>query len=254
MSENEIELIDESTADRTDLGGTSEELEGDQSRPASITNEEAVAKGVLGLPDLRSGGFQGVETIRGQFAARARKMVEYFRMLQGCLAERDFDVDPILTALYGRDHNPDSEEGLIICIQCQRLGKKNGLTEDEFKELLRLVAAKARDALEDYTVYLDQATMPEAACVARLKQRPQDRAMSLHGERLRQAIDRKQWVITGLLRALGLTPTPPSREDERRDKAPPLKFCKTNPTSPLKSTKPSRKTSKTNPNKRLKTP
>jgi len=239
MSENEIELIDESTADRTDLGGTSEELEGDQSRPASITNEEAVAKGVLGLPE---------------FAARARKMVEYFRMLQGCLAERDFDVDPILTALYGRDHNPDSEEGLIICIQCQRLGKKNGLTEDEFKELLRLVAAKARDALEDYTVYLDQATMPEAACVARLKQRPQDRAMSLHGERLRQAIDRKQWVITGLLRALGLTPTPPSREDERRDKAPPLKFCKTNPTSPLKSTKPSRKTSKTNPNKRLKTP
>ena len=39
------------------------------------------------------------------------------------------------------------------------------------------------------TLYLDQATMPEAACVARLKLTREDRAMSLHGERLRQAID-----------------------------------------------------------------
>jgi hypothetical protein len=33
---------------------------------------------------------------------------------------------------------------------------------------------------------------------------PEDRAMSLEGERVRRALDRKRWVIVGLMRALGL--------------------------------------------------
>jgi len=168
----------------------------------AITDEQAVAKGVQGLPES---------------AARAKKMAQYLAMIQACLAEQNFDVGPILTALYGKEHNPDSDEGMIICMQCDRLSKSkqgNGLTEDEFKQLLRLVAAEARDALAAYTLYLDEATMPEAACVARLKLTREDRAMSLHGERLRQAIDRKQRVIISLLRALGLNRKDDGEEDE----------------------------------------
>jgi len=51
------------------------------------------------------------------------------------------------------------------------------------------------------TLYLDRSALPEAACVARLKVTREDRAMSLDGERLRQAIDRKPRVIVGLLQA-----------------------------------------------------
>jgi hypothetical protein len=209
-----------------------------------LTNEEAIEKGLQGLPES---------------AAKAKKTAEDLSLLQARLAHRKFDFDPILTALYGKEHNPNTDEGVIICMQCDRLLKSrkgNGLSDDEFKQLLRLVAIEARNAVAGYTLYLDQATMPEAACVARLKLTREDRAMSLHGERLRQAIDRKQWVIIGLLQALGLTRGQPSSEDENPEEGPlpPMKICKTKPKSRLESTKRPRKTSKTKPNKRLKTP
>jgi hypothetical protein len=208
-----------------------------------LTNEEALEKGVQGLPES---------------AAKAKKMAEDLSLLHARLARGEFDVGPILTALYGKEHNPDTEEGLIICTQCHRLlksKKRNGLTDEEFEPLLRLVATEAREALAGYTLYLDQATLPEAACVARLKLTREDRAMSLHGERLRQAIDRKQWVIIGLLQALGLTRREPSSQDERPEEGPlpPMKICKNEAKSPLESTRRPRKTSKTKPNKRLKT-
>ena len=222
-----------------------------------ITNEEALEKGVQGLPES---------------AAKAKKMAEDLALLHARLAHGETDVGPILTALYGKGHNPDSEEGLIICMQCHRLLKSkkgNGLSDEEFKQLLRLVAAKASEALAGYTLYLDQATMPEAACVARLKLTREDRAMSLHGERLRQAIDRKQKVILSVLRALGLNRKDDRDEDEngverarsRGESAPEdgrrkneekkmLKFAKrsrSKPECPLESTKHSEKRPKTNP-------
>ena len=74
------------------------------------------------------------------------------------------------------------------------------------------MALEEEDAISAYGLYLDRVSMPLSARMARLGPNARDRSMSLHGERLRQVIDRKQRVIIALLRVLRLRP--PRAEDE----------------------------------------
>jgi len=226
-----------------------------------VSNEEMLEKGLAGLPES---------------PARTKKLVECLSMLGSALDRRDFDVGPVLRSIYGKELYPASDRALIICIQCRRLmnEKRKPLSDEEFEELRHLVELEQQDAVAAYGLCVDHATMPEAACVARLSQTPADRAMSLQGERLRQAIDRKQRVIVSVLRLLGLN----KNEDEddyedaegvERHRAPRtsvdtrnrgknekkkiLKFRKPKPKSPLESTPTSPKPPKTKPKNRLKT-
>ncbi|HEV2425143.1 MAG TPA: hypothetical protein VGZ29_09990 [Terriglobia bacterium] len=155
------------------------------------TNQEMVEKGLRGLPES---------------PPRAKKLVECLTMLGNALDRHEFDIGPELRTIYGRDMVPASDRALIICIQGRRLmsEKRKPLSDYEFEQLRRLVTLELQDAVAAYGLYVDHATLPEAACVARLRQTADDRAMTLQGERLRQAIDRKQRVIISLLRVLGL--------------------------------------------------
>ncbi len=72
--------------------------------------------------------------------------------------------------------------------------------------------------------------------------------MSLQGERIRQAIDRKQWVITALLQALGFIRRELSNEDEGLEKGgppPPINFARFHKTKLRKSFIINKTTSKT---------
>jgi hypothetical protein len=214
------------------------------------TAEELFAQGLQRMPDS---------------PARAKKQLECLEALEQHLARRDFDIGPMLRMLYGNDLNPSSDRAQTICIRCDRLMKaRDGgepLGEEQFEGLLDLLALEERDALAAYALHLDQASMPQSASRARLGATQRDRAMSLQGERLRQAIDRKQRVITSLLRALGLhhavgnydsleIPADPASKpfSAKKTKKKNLKFNKTKPLSPAKSTKRPQKQAKTKPN------
>jgi hypothetical protein len=146
-------------------------------------------------------GLDGLE----DSAAKFKKQTECLDLLKSRLVERKFDLGPVLRLLYGEKLDPGSDRAQTICIRCGRLMSPKGqdaLTGDEFQELLELVDDELRGALTAYGIQLDQKTMTRAGRLARLRSERDDRWMNLQGERLRQAIDRKQWVITGLLQTL----------------------------------------------------
>jgi hypothetical protein len=58
------------------------------------------------------------------------------------------------------------------------------------------------DALTAYRLHLDEKTITRSRRLALLGSVREDRWMNQQGERPRQAIDRKEWVITGLLQTL----------------------------------------------------
>lgn len=171
------------------------------------TNKEMVEKGLEGLPES---------------PARTKKLVECLSMLGSALDRRDYDIGAVLRTIYGKELVPASDRAMIICIQGRRLmnERRKPLSDFEFEDLRKLVALEQQDAVAAYGLYVDHATLPEAACVARLRQTADDRAMTLQGERLRQAIDRKQWVIIGLLQALGLTRKDDSGENAQDEETP----------------------------------
>jgi hypothetical protein len=134
-------------------------------------------------------------------------------------------------------------------------------SEDSFEGLLDLLALEERDALPAYALHVDQASMPQSAPRARLGATERDRAMSLQGERLRLAIDRRQRAIASLLRTLGAhhavgqynslySPANPASRpfSAKKTKKKNLKFYKTKPLSPVKSIKRPQKQAKTKPN------
>jgi hypothetical protein len=66
-------------------------------------------------------------------------------------------------------------------------------------DLLFLIEQEEQYLEEGYELELDKRTVTGSASVSRLAPRRKDQWLFLQGERLRRAIDRKQWVITGLL-------------------------------------------------------
>ena len=196
---------------------------------------------------------------RGVFAlkdspAKFRKAAECLDLLNIHLAERDFDVEPILRLLYGKKIEPASDRAQTICIRCQKLASTKGLAlnAQEFEDLKDLVDQELRDALDAYGLHLDEKTITRTGRLSRLGPTREDQWMNLQGERLRRAIDRKQWVITGLLQILYR-----SRKEESEnspasgpDRIPPTQSMMSKPakpTAPSESTKRSKKVGKTKP-------
>ncbi len=139
-------------------------------------------------------------------AAKVKQQAQCLRMLQKHLERHDYDILPILEKLYGKALNPVSERAQAICMRCEHLldpEKHPPLDHEQFQSLVGMVALEEDEAVRAYGLYLDEATMPRSERLARLAPGESDRTMSLQGERLRHDIDRKQWVITGLLQLLG---------------------------------------------------
>lgn len=171
-------------------------------RDLPVTVEEVFEKGLCGLPDS---------------PAKTKHQAQCLHILQTQLEQRDYDILPFLEKLYGKDLNPNSDRAQTICIRCDRLlhPEKGPLSDQQFQGLLDLVAQEEEDAISAYGIYLDETSLPRSARVTNLRPRSRDRAMQLQGERLRQAIDRKQRLIIALLRALHLNRD--DRDDEDDD-------------------------------------
>jgi hypothetical protein len=160
--------------------------------PAKVA--EVFEKGLAGLDDS---------------PAKTKHQVQCLYLLKQHLERHDLDIEPILEKLYGKELDPPSERAQTICIRCRHLldrEQNQPVGDAEFDSLLDLVALEEQDAISAYGLYLDQTSLPLSARLARLGPGDPDRSMTLHGERLRQAIDRKQRVIIGLLRLLRLRP------------------------------------------------
>jgi len=160
----------------------------------------------LTMKELSEGGLQQQDPSPAKF----KEQISALGALKEKLLKRQFDAELglLLRHLYGKSLDPRFPRAQTICIRCERLMDPAGadpLSEEQFEGLLDLVAAEEQSALTAYGLELDKRTMTRAACLGRLGPTRQDLWMNLQGERLRQAIDRKQRVINGLLLALGLT-------------------------------------------------
>jgi len=161
---------------------------------------------------LKQRAEEGIES-RPDSAAKFKEQMDNLGALKQKLAKREFDagLGLLLRNLYGKDLDAKYPRSQTICMRCERLMDPAGshpLSEGEFEGLLDLLEAEEQRAITAYGLELDEKTMTRAACMGRLSSARDDLWMNLQGERLRQAIDRKQWVITGLLQALGLTRRP----------------------------------------------
>lgn len=161
------------------------------------TTKQFLEEGIYTLPDS---------------PAKFRKLANCLELLQAHLRGADFQMEPVLHYLYGKDLDATHDRAHTICIRCRKLIEakpgEQPLGGPEFEELLDLVAAEEKDALTAYGLALDEKTMTRAACQARLGPTREDVWMDRRGEQLRIAIDRKQRVITELLKALGLIEGP----------------------------------------------
>jgi len=160
----------------------------------------------LTMKELSEGGLQQQDPSPAKF----KEQINALGALKEKLLKRQFDAELglLLRHLYGKNLDPRFPRAQTICIRCERLMDPAGadpLSEEQFEGLLDLVAAEEQSALTAYGLELDKRTMTRAACLGRLGPTRDDIWMNLQGERLRQAIDRKQRVINGLLQALGLT-------------------------------------------------
>jgi hypothetical protein len=156
--------------------------------------QQYLAGGLQGLPDS---------------PAKLRMQFECLEGLLLKLNRRDFTLlKTELTYLYGKDLSATSDRAETICLFCRRLMEptpgEEPLGEEEFQRLLDLVNAEELQIAGDYGLARDEKTMTRTACLAHLGPTHESLWMDRQGERLRQAIDRKQWVIIGLLQAFGL--------------------------------------------------
>jgi hypothetical protein len=183
-----------------------------------IPPKEAFERGLHDLPDS---------------PAKLKMQLECLETLKRNLIRRKFEkIGPALRLLYGNELNPKDEGAKLVCIDCQRLmdpDHGNPLRRKELKDILSMLDREETRAMEGYELELDKRTVTGSACLSRLAPRREDQWMNLQIERLRRAIDRKQWVITGLLQTSALAkqyglkapaadeqaetpPTPPSQK------------------------------------------
>ena len=162
-------------------------------RDLQATARQVLAEGLESLPDS---------------PAKFRRQADLLELLRFRLEKRDFKVEDVLHYLYGKGLNTKHDRAHAICASCRTLIEakpgEQPLGDSAFQELLDIVEAEEQEAITAYGLALDEKTMTRAACQARLGPTHEDLWMDRRGERLRQAIDRKQWVIIGLLQAFGL--------------------------------------------------
>jgi hypothetical protein len=142
-----------------------------------------------------------------------------FRMQFQCLQEllwklnrRDFDLKTQLTYLYGKDFAPDTDRAETICFFCRRLMEPtpgdDPVSEEDFQRLLDRVHEEEEEIAGEHGLVREEKTMTRTACLALLAPTREDLWMDRQGERLRQAIDRKQMLIMRLLKLYGIQPKP----------------------------------------------
>ena len=149
-------------------------------------------------------------------AAKFHKILEALDLLRDHLTEGNLDFEPLLHMLYGKNPEPLSARAQTFCKGCQKLIRQGGAGETpdpEIDSLLDLLDTEEEDMLLAYGLHVDENTLTRTACLSRLGARRRDRAMDLRGERLRTAIDRKQRIITELIKTLGLAERPAGKKE-----------------------------------------
>lgn len=140
--------------------------------------------------------------------AKLKMQLECLAALKDNLVRHEFGkIGPALRQLYGNELNPKSEQAKLVCIDCQRLmdpGNREPFSDQELSELVFLIEQEEQWALSGYELELDRRTVTGSASIARLAPRRKEQWMYLQVERLRKAIDRKQRVITELLKTPAL--------------------------------------------------
>jgi hypothetical protein len=159
----------------------------------------------LGVPpkDVFEKGLYNIEDSPAKF----RMQFDALIVLKGQLQRGDFGVmGTPLRQLYGNALQPGYERAQLICIDCQRLmdPESEPFSDGDMKLLLSLVEREIEDAMEGYELELDERTKTAEARLADLAPTRDDLWTDLQGDRLRRAIDRKQWVINGMMQASGL--------------------------------------------------
>jgi hypothetical protein len=203
------------------------------------TTQEVLAHGLCRLPDS---------------PAKFQKLAEYLQLLKQHLEDRDFEIDHILQMLYGKNVEPDHVRAQTICIRCRKLepGKMTPVKKRDLGLLVGTVEKEYRDAMNAYLLKLEEKTMTRFACLAGLGVNSiEDQRMHCQGQWLRQAIDRKQKVITDLLKAFRLRPADAARP-ARADSKHPRNFSnseESEPTSALESITSAKTSPEANPPK-----
>jgi hypothetical protein len=191
--------------------------------------------------------------------AKLKAQLDGLDALKDNIARGEFHkMGPTLRLLYGNELNPKSQQAKLVCIDCQRLmDPEDGeaLSDEELSELVSMIEREEQWAMSGYELELDRRTVTGSASIARLAPRRRDQWMYLQVERLRRAIDRKQWVITGLLQTPALAdrygPNSAGVGQAGVQDPSPLGIApkrKTNLRSTLESTKPPKNEPKTNLN------
>jgi len=128
--------------------------------------------------------------------------------LRDSIERRDFDTIGLsLRLLYVNELSPKSEEKKLSCIDCQRLldpEKRQSVSEEEISDLLRALEDEQKWVMGGYELELDKRTVTGSTSIAYLAPHQQDQWMCLRVERLREAVDRMQRVITRLLKTSAL--------------------------------------------------
>jgi hypothetical protein len=170
--------------------------------------------------------------------AKFNMQFDALTVLKAQLQRRDFQaIGPALSQLYSNALNPGYERAQLICTDCQRLmdPESEPFSDGELKLLLRLVDREIEDAMEGYDLELDERTKTAEARLAELAPTREDRWMNEQADRLRRAIDRKQWVITGMIQAFGLAKKEVPDEADSAKKGTPLPPSDPKPTSHVES-------------------
>ena len=143
--------------------------------------------------------------------AKFKRIAEYLLLIKSCLEKGNFEVEKFLKMLYGSDIKPDHDRAERICMRFQTL-KSEKTPEKDLERLISLVEDEYCDAMNTHLLKLEEKNMTRFARLAGLAPGGDDRWMEMQGDRLRRAIDRKQWVINGLLQTLRI-PAPRTPED-----------------------------------------
>lgn len=142
--------------------------------------------------------------------AKFRMQVQCLEELLWKLNQRDFNLKTQLTYLYGKDFAANTDRADTICCNCRRLMEpasgEEPLSEDEFQRLLDQIHEEQEEIAGDHGLVREEKTMTRTACLALLGPTHEDLWMDRQGERLRQAIDRKQTLIVRLLKLYGIQP------------------------------------------------